>query len=165
MYKIYWQCTATNSSNLHSIYRKFPKYSDPPKNCCTHSKIWTMWLYRRVMSPNNADGMANSVDPDQTGGVWSGSALFAQAYLSKNLGSLRYQWFISTKPKPRNWVVLFWEILSVVENILIRSLWIWADGWQKGPYDKIRKFENDAYFKNSIHVQPFLKISMIYYKR
>ena len=44
------------------------------------------------MSPNNADGMADSVDSDQTaplGTVWSGSALFAQAYLSKNLGSLR----------------------------------------------------------------------------
>ena len=44
------------------------------------------------MSPNNADGMANSVDPDQTvsqGAVWSGSALFAQVYLSKNLGSLQ----------------------------------------------------------------------------
>ena len=46
----------------------------------------------RVMSPNDADGMANSVDPDQTaplGAVWSRSALFAQAYLSENLGSLR----------------------------------------------------------------------------
>ena len=45
------------------------------------------------MSPNDADGMANSVDPDQTaplGAVWSGSALFAQAYLFENLGSLRY---------------------------------------------------------------------------
>ena len=45
------------------------------------------------MSPNDADGMANSVDPDQTaplGAVWSGSALFAQAYLSENLGSLQY---------------------------------------------------------------------------
>ena len=45
------------------------------------------------MSPNDADGMANNVDPDQTapvGAVWSGSALFAQAYLSENLGSLRY---------------------------------------------------------------------------
>ena len=52
-----------------------------------------MWLYHRVMSPNDADGMANSVDPDQTaplGAVWSGSALFAQAYLSENFGSLRY---------------------------------------------------------------------------
>ena len=28
-----------------------------------------------------------SVDPDQT--VWSGSALFTQAYLSENLGTLR----------------------------------------------------------------------------
>ena len=25
-----------------------------------------MWLYHRVMSPNDAAGMANSVDPDQT---------------------------------------------------------------------------------------------------
>ena len=48
-----------------------------------------MWLYHRLMSPNDADGMANSVDPD-LGAVWSGSALFAQAYLSKNLGSLGY---------------------------------------------------------------------------
>ena len=41
------------------------------------------------MSPNDAARMANSVDPDQTaplGAVWSGSALFTEAYLSKNLG-------------------------------------------------------------------------------
>ena len=36
-----------------------------PQNCCNHSKIWTKWL-SRVLSPNDADGMANSVDPDQT---------------------------------------------------------------------------------------------------
>ena len=59
-------------------YRKFPKYSDTQKICCNHSKIWTMWLYHRVMSPNDADGMAKEQ-----------SALFAQAYLSENLGSLR----------------------------------------------------------------------------
>ena len=44
------------------------------------------------MLPKNAEGIANSVDPDQTaplGEVWSGSALFAQAYMSENLGSLR----------------------------------------------------------------------------
>ena len=70
-------------------HRKFPKYSDTQKIRCDHSKIWTMWLYHRVMSTNDADGMANSVDTDQTlGAVWSGSALFSQAYLSKNLGSL-----------------------------------------------------------------------------
>ena len=75
-----------------NLYRKFPKYSDTQKICCNHSKIWTMWLYHSVMSPNDADRMANSVDPDQTaplGAVWSGSAMFAQAYLSENLGSLR----------------------------------------------------------------------------
>ena len=44
-----------------------------------------MRLYHRVMSPNDADGMANSVDPD--GAVRSGSALFAQTCLSENLGS------------------------------------------------------------------------------
>ena len=50
-----------------------------------------MSFYHREMSPNDADRMANSVDPDQTtplGAVWSGSALFAQTYLSENLGSL-----------------------------------------------------------------------------
>ena len=60
------------------IYRRFPKYSDTQKICCNHSKIWTMWLYHRVMSPNDADGA-----------VWSGSTLFAQAFLSENLGSLQ----------------------------------------------------------------------------
>ena len=49
-----------------SMYRKFPKYSDTQKICRNHSKIWTMWLYHRVMSPNDADRMANSADPDQT---------------------------------------------------------------------------------------------------
>ena len=80
---------------LHSIYeyRNDLKFSDTQNICCNHSKVWTMWLYHRLMSPNDADGKANSVDPDQTaplGAVWSGSALFAQAYLSENLGSLRY---------------------------------------------------------------------------
>ena len=74
-----------------TTYSKFPKYFDTPNICCKHPKLWTMWLYHRVMSPNDANGMANSVDPDQTaplGAVWSGSTLFAQAYLSENLGSL-----------------------------------------------------------------------------
>ena len=78
--------------------RKCPKYLDTQKICCNHSKILTMCLCHIVMSPNDADGMANSVDPDQTaplGAVWSGSALFAQAYLSENLGSLRKILFCS----------------------------------------------------------------------
>ena len=77
---------------LFFLYRKFPKYSDTQKTFCNHFKILTMWLYHRVMSPTDADGMANSVDPDQTaplGAVWSGSALFAHNCLSENLGTLR----------------------------------------------------------------------------
>ena len=45
------------------------------------------------MHPKDAEGIANSVDPDQTapvGAVWSGSALFAQTCLSENLGRLKY---------------------------------------------------------------------------
>ena len=80
-----------------------------------------MWLYYRVISPNNADGMANSVDPDQTaplGAVWSGSALFAQAYLSENLGSLWYcHYLLNIHP------VMKVKLLQVLDQILIL---IWA---------------------------------------
>ena len=40
------------------------------------------------MIPKDADGMADSVDSDQTAlrAVWSGSTLFDQAYLYENLG-------------------------------------------------------------------------------
>ena len=78
-------------STFFYAYHKFHNYSDTQKICCNHSKIGIMWLYHRVMSPNDADGMTNSVDPDQTAprAVWSGSTLFAQAYLSENLGSLQ----------------------------------------------------------------------------
>ena len=50
---------------LYFENRKFPKDSDT-KKFVVITKIWTMWLYHRVMSPNDADGMANNVDPDQT---------------------------------------------------------------------------------------------------
>ena len=51
---------------IRSIYRNDPKFSDTQNICCNHSKVWTMWLYHRLMSPNDAVGMTNSVDPDQT---------------------------------------------------------------------------------------------------
>ena len=44
-----------------------------------------MWFYHGVMGPKDADIMANSVDSDQTA-----PSLFAQTYLSENLGSLEY---------------------------------------------------------------------------
>ena len=64
------------------------KYSDALKNCWTYPKIWStsFFSFHRVMCPKDADGKANSIDPDPTavGVVWSGSALLAQTYLSEN---------------------------------------------------------------------------------
>ena len=57
------------SAVFWKIYRKCHKYSDTQIICCNHSKIWTMWLYDRAMSSNDADGKANSVDPDQQSGL------------------------------------------------------------------------------------------------
>ena len=68
------------------------------------------------MSPNDADGMANSVDPDQIaplGAVWSGSALFAQAYLSENLGSL---WYLLPK-----------QLSHFYKNICLQSFLIFSN--------------------------------------
>ena len=45
------------------------------------------------MHPKDADGMANSIDPDQTASseaVWSCSALFAETYLSQYIEFVRY---------------------------------------------------------------------------
>ena len=54
------------------------------------------------MHQKNAEGIANSVNPDQTaplGTVWSGSALFAKTCLSENLGKLQYMYIIAA---PKN---------------------------------------------------------------
>ena len=52
-----------------------------------------MCFFPRIRCPNDADRMANSVDPDQT--APSGAALFAHAQtcLSGNLRSLLYKLF------------------------------------------------------------------------
>ena len=49
---------------LFLSYHYHPKKFGHPKNCCNYPKNWTM--YHRVMSPKDADGMENNVDPDQT---------------------------------------------------------------------------------------------------
>ena len=61
------------SENLGSLryiqfcyYRKFPKYSDTQRICCNHPKSWTRWCFLRVIHPKDAEGIANSVDPDQS---------------------------------------------------------------------------------------------------
>ena len=45
---------------------KILKNLDNVNSCCNHPKIWTIWIYHRVMHSKDADGIANSVDPDQT---------------------------------------------------------------------------------------------------
>ena len=80
-------------------YRKNPKISDTRKFAVITLKVEQDGFSWRVMHPKDAEGVANSVDPDQTapvGAVWSGSALFAQICLSENLGTLRFNSQIET---------------------------------------------------------------------
>ena len=73
------------------IYCKVLKFSDARNFAVIHLKI--KQRAKPVFCQKHANGIANSEDPDQTAprrAVWSGSALFAQTYLSENLGSLRY---------------------------------------------------------------------------
>ena len=50
--------------------REVSKNSATQKNCFDYPEIWTMWFYHRIMSLNDANGMTNSVDPDQTAPGW-----------------------------------------------------------------------------------------------
>ena len=47
-------------------YRKVPKFSDTTKLCCNLPKIQTKSPNLRVFSQEDANGIANSEDPDQT---------------------------------------------------------------------------------------------------
>ena len=48
-------------------YFKSPKISDNQNVCCNYLKIQTRRYFHREMCPIiGTDGMANSVDPDQT---------------------------------------------------------------------------------------------------
>ena len=68
------------------------------------------------MHPKDAEGIANSVDPDQTaplGAVWSGSALFAQTCLSEKLGKLRY----ITRKMVENTSKKLWKFLDIFTSL------------------------------------------------
>ena len=74
------------------IYRKNSKIWDTSNNCNNCPKNRKVWRNIAVMHPKDADGMANSVDPDQTASseaVWSWSALFAKTYLSQYIEFVR----------------------------------------------------------------------------
>ena len=48
------------------FYRKVPKFSDTWKICCNLPKIQTKRPNRRVFHQKEANGLANSEDPNQT---------------------------------------------------------------------------------------------------
>ena len=75
------------------IYRKNSKIWDTSNNDHNCLKNRKVWCNISLMHPKDADGMANSVDPDQTASseaVWSWSALFAETYLSQYIEFVRY---------------------------------------------------------------------------
>ena len=61
------------------------------------------------MRPKDADGMANSVDPDQTASseaVWSWSALFAETYLSQYIEFVWYVWALESYYRTNS---MYWD--------------------------------------------------------
>ena len=52
--------------NGTSVYRKVPKFSNANKICCNLPKIQTKRPNLREFCQNDAYGIANSEDPDQT---------------------------------------------------------------------------------------------------
>ena len=80
-----------NAIGFH--YRKNSKNWDTWNNYHNCPTIGTAGFYIAVLCSKDADRITNREDPDQTapwGAVWSGSALFAQTYLSQYLKLLRY---------------------------------------------------------------------------
>ena len=51
---------------LYYMYCKVPKFSDARKPCCNQPKIQTKMPHLRVFHQKDANGKANSEDPDQT---------------------------------------------------------------------------------------------------
>ena len=94
---IFQQSTFDISKNYLSKYRKNSKNWDTRNNYHNCPTFRTVVFYSAVLCSKDADRITNREDPDQTapwGAVWSGSALFAQTYLSQYLKLLRYP-FIS----------------------------------------------------------------------
>ena len=127
---------------------KVPKYSDTRKHCTYQPKIQTMRTHLRLFCQKDAHWIANSADPDQTsplGAVWPWSALsalFAQTYLSENLGSLPQLSIYQTETKgilskwcSRSsliWVCTVCPDLSVrkLRVITVMTFWKWAALWE-----------------------------------
>ena len=57
---MYLNCLCTEDSTLKILKMDTGKY------CCNYPKIWIIWFNHRIIQPNDASWMANSLDPDQT---------------------------------------------------------------------------------------------------
>ena len=55
-----------NNNGETGLYRKFPKFSDTRKLFCNLPKLQTKSPNHEVFSSEDANGIANSEDPDQT---------------------------------------------------------------------------------------------------
>ena len=76
------------------------------------------------MHPKDADGMANSVDPDQTASeeaVWSWSALFAEIYLSQYIEFVRYSVYTGYYATSK---IEHGLSACTVDNALAKALWL-----------------------------------------
>ena len=68
-------------------YRKVPKFLDARKLCCNLPKTQTKRPNLRVFRQKDANGIANSEDPDQTAPL--GVCTACQDQSVRNIGSLR----------------------------------------------------------------------------
>ena len=70
------------------VNRKVTNFSDAKKLCCDQPKIQIKWPNHRVICPKDANGKANSEDPDQT--ALLGLHCLPRAICPKNYGPSRY---------------------------------------------------------------------------
>ena len=88
---------------LWENYRKNSKNWDTLNYHCDCPTNGIVGFYSAIFRSKDADRITNRVDTDQNapwGAVWSGSALFAQTYLSQYFKLLRYTLFL-----PLGWPV------------------------------------------------------------
>ena len=93
-------------------------------------------------------GITNREDPDQTaplGAVWSGSALFAQTYMSENLGSLRYGQNDFASGHANRHVLTKTGIMSLVMNNIDSGYWKYIY------YNKIHFYIFDVNIRVNVH--------------
>ena len=134
------------------MYRKDPKFWDAINFCCKLPKIQTKRSNQGVIPLNNADGIANSEDTDQTaslGAVWSGSALFAQTYLSENLGSIWYikTWAASWENHKQSAYAKTKTQISFAVTAKLISAFVFATLIVQYLYFLITKFQTCSYFQ------------------